>query len=138
MQVSDLPTLNAALNAIAALLLLSGYWFIRRGRRDAHRASMMAAFATSAAFLVSYLIYHANAGSKPFPGTGPIRVVYFTILISHVVLAAAILPLALMTLWRALTGRVDQHRRIARYTLPIWLYVSVTGVAIYGMLYLLY
>jgi uncharacterized membrane protein YozB (DUF420 family) len=138
MHVSDLPTLNAALNALAALLLLSGYWFIRRGRRDAHRASMMAAFATSAAFLVSYLIYHANAGSKPFPGTGPIRVVYFTILISHVVLAAAILPLALTTLWRALAGRVDQHRRIARYTLPIWLYVSVTGVAIYGMLYLLY
>jgi uncharacterized membrane protein YozB (DUF420 family) len=138
MSVSDLPTLNAALNALAGCFLLLGYWFIRRGRRDAHRMAMAAAFVTSTLFLVSYLIYHANAGSRPFPGTGPIRAVYFTILISHVVLAAVILPLALMTLWRALKGRFDAHRRIARYTLPLWLYVSVTGVAIYGMLYLLY
>lgn len=138
MSVSDLPTLNAALNALAGCLLLLGYWFIRHGRRDAHRAAMIAAFVTSSLFLVSYLIYHANAGSRPFPGTGPIRVVYFAILISHVVLAAAILPLALITLWRALNGRFDAHRRVARYTLPLWLYVSVTGVAIYGMLYLLY
>ena len=99
---------------------------------------MLAAFATSALFLISYVIYHANAGSRPFPGTGPIRVVYFSVLITHVILAAAILPMALVTLWYAVRERFDRHRRIARYTLPIWLYVSVTGVVIYGMLYLLY
>lgn len=136
--VSDLPALNASLNALAACLLALGYWFIRRGQRRAHRASMVAAFVTSALFLVSYVIYHANAGSRPFPGTGPIRAIYFAILISHVVLAAAILPLALVTLWRALTERFDRHRRIARYTLPLWLYVSATGVIIYAMLYHLY
>ncbi|MEW5982661.1 MAG: DUF420 domain-containing protein [Acidobacteriota bacterium] len=135
MDVSALPSLNATLNALAACLLVLGYWFIRRGRRGAHKASMIAAFVTSALFLVSYVVYHANAGSRPFPGTGPIRAVYFVILISHVVLAAVILPLALATLWRALAGRFDRHRRMARYTLPLWLYVSVTGVAIYLMLY---
>jgi putative membrane protein len=96
---------------------------------------MLAAFATSALFLTSYLVYHANVGSVPFQGQGPIRVVYFAILITHIVLAAAILPLALMTLSRALSRRFDRHRRIARWTLPLWLYVSVTGVVIYVMLY---
>lgn len=138
MSVSSLPTLNASLNALAACLLVVGYVLIRRGNARAHKAAMLAAFATSALFLLSYVIYHANAGSRPFPGTGPIRVFYFAILISHVVLAAAILPMALVTLWHALGERFDRHRRIARYTLPIWLYVSVTGVVIYGMLYLLY
>ena len=135
MHVADLPALNATLNAIAALLLVVGYVFIRRGELRKHRACMIAAFATSALFLVSYLVYHAQVGSRPFTGQGPIRVVYFTILISHVILAAAILPLALMTLSRALRGRFDRHVPIARWTLPVWLYVSVTGVIVYLMLY---
>ena len=135
MNASVLPTLNAVLNALAACLLVLGYWFIRRGQRDAHRASMLAALTTSALFLLSYVVYHASAGSRPFPGTGPVRAVYFAILISHVVLAALILPLALVTLSRALRERFDAHRRVARYTLPLWLYVSVTGVIIYVMLY---
>ena len=135
MNVSDLPALNATLNGVAGILLSFGYAFIRRGRRAAHRACMLAACATSALFLVSYVVYHANAGSKPFPGTGPARAVYFVILITHVVLAAVILPMSLVTLTRALRGRFDRHVRIARWTLPIWLYVSVTGVVVYWMLY---
>jgi putative membrane protein len=133
--VSDLPTLNAALNGVAALLLLFGYRFIRAQRVAAHRACMIGAFATSALFLVSYVVYHANVGSRPFTGQGPIRAVYFTVLITHVVLAGLIVPLALVTLSRALQGRFDRHRRIARWTLPLWLYVSVTGVIVYVMLY---
>ncbi len=135
MTIADLPALNATLNGIAAVLLACGYVMIRRGRIASHRACMLTAFATSCAFLVSYSIYHANAGSRPFPGHGAIRVVYFSVLISHVLLAAAILPLALVTLNRALHARYDRHRRIARWTLPVWFYVSVTGVAIYLMLY---
>jgi uncharacterized membrane protein YozB (DUF420 family) len=135
MSVSDLPALNATLNGIAALFLLAGYIFIKRRQIGAHRASMLSAFAASALFLVSYVVYHANAGSKPFPGTGPIRALYFAVLITHVVLAAAILPMAIITLSRALQERFDRHVRIARWTLPTWLYVSVTGVVIYGMLY---
>lgn len=135
MSVSDLPALNATLNAIAAVLLVIGYVLIRRGRVTQHRRVMLAAFCTSALFLVSYLIYHANVGSRPFAGQGPIRVVYFTILITHVILAAAILPMALITLNFALRSRFDRHLRIARWTLPIWLYVSVTGVIVYLMLY---
>jgi len=135
MNVSDLPALNATLNGVAGILLSFGYAFIRRGQRAAHRACMLAACATSALFLVSYVVYHANAGSKPFPGTGPARAVYFVILITHVVLAAVILPMSLVTLTRALRGRFDRHVRIARWTLPIWLYVSVTGVVVYWMLY---
>lgn len=130
-----LPALNASLNATAALLLATGYLMIRRRRVQAHRACMTAAFATSVVFLVSYVIYHAGAGSKPFEGEGPIRLLYFVILVSHVVLAAAILPLAIVTLWRALRGRFDRHAAIARWTLPIWLYVSITGVVVYLMLY---
>ena len=138
MSVSGLPALNATLNAVAALFLAAGYYFIRRRDRRAHRASMLSAFTASALFLVSYVVYHANAGSKPFPGTGPIRAVYFIILITHVVLAAAIVPMSLVTLSRAWREKFDRHVRIARWTLPIWLYVSVTGVVIYLMLYRLY
>jgi putative membrane protein len=135
LQITDLPAVNASLNAIAAVLLVSGYVMIRRRRIDAHRRFMLAAFATSALFLVSYVIYHANIGSKPYSGRGPIRAVYFSILFTHVVLAAAILPLAIITLTRALRERFDRHVPIARWTLPIWLYVSVTGVIVYLMLY---
>jgi uncharacterized membrane protein YozB (DUF420 family) len=135
LQITDLPAVNASLNAIAAVLLVSGYVMIRRGHIQAHRRFMLAAFATSALFLVSYVIYHANIGSRPFSGRGPIRAVYFSILFTHVVLAAAILPLAIITLTRALKERFDRHVPIARWTLPIWLYVSVTGVIVYLMLY---
>ncbi|MEK6631656.1 MAG: DUF420 domain-containing protein [Acidobacteriota bacterium] len=135
MSIADLPALNATLNAVAALFLATGYFFIRRRQIGAHRACMLSACTASALFLVSYVIYHASAGSKPFPGTGPIRTMYFVILATHVVLAAAIVPMALVTLIRALRKRFDRHKRIARWTLPIWLYVSVTGVVIYVMLY---
>jgi uncharacterized membrane protein YozB (DUF420 family) len=135
MSVSDLPALNATLNGVAALFLLAGYVLIKRRQIPAHRACMLSALLVSALFLVSYVIYHGNAGSKPFPGTGSIRALYFSILITHVVLAAAILPMAIVTLSRALRERFDLHVRIARWTLPIWLYVSVTGVVIYVMLY---
>ncbi len=135
MTVYDLPAVNASLNALAAVLLIIGYREIRSGRVARHRAAMIAACATSTLFLVSYVTYHAHAGSRPFAGRGAIRPVYFTILISHVVLAAAILPLALVTLTRALRERFDTHAALARWTLPIWLYVSVTGVAVYFMLY---
>ncbi|HEX2340826.1 MAG TPA: DUF420 domain-containing protein [Vicinamibacterales bacterium] len=135
MTISDLPALNATLNATAAVLLVTGWRLIKRGRIAQHRACMLAAFCTSALFLVSYVTYHANAGSRPFGGQGPIRLVYFAILISHIVLAAAILPLSIVTLRRGLTAQYDRHVRIARWTLPIWLYVSVTGVVVYLMLY---
>jgi uncharacterized membrane protein YozB (DUF420 family) len=130
-----LPAVNATLNGIATIFLAIGWVFIRRRDRQKHRAAMLAAFTMSALFLISYVIYHANVGSVPFQGQGTIRVVYFAILITHIILAALILPLALMTLSRALSQRFDRHRTIARWTLPIWLYVSVTGVVIYVMLY---
>jgi uncharacterized membrane protein YozB (DUF420 family) len=133
--ISDLPALNATLNAICTILLLIGWSLIRRGRRDEHRRVMLAAFATSTLFLASYLVYHANAGSRPFTGTGALRAFYFVILLTHIVLAAAVLPLALVTLTHGLRSRFDRHRRIARWTMPIWLYVSVTGVIVYVMLY---
>lgn len=133
--IATLPLVNASLNAVAAVLLMAGYVLIRRGRRDAHRAIMLSAFGASVLFLTSYVIYHANAGSRPFTGQGPIRTVYFTILITHVILAALVPLLALVTLWHAFRGRFDRHARIARWTLPIWLYVSVTGIAVYWMLY---
>jgi uncharacterized membrane protein YozB (DUF420 family) len=135
MTVNDLPTLNAVLNATAAGLLVLGWLQIRKGRVAAHRAAMLGALAVSAAFLTSYVVYHAHAGSRPFQGTGPIRAVYFTILITHVVLAAAIVPMVIVTLARALRERFDRHARLARWTLPLWLYVSVTGVLVYLMLY---
>jgi uncharacterized membrane protein YozB (DUF420 family) len=135
MSVSDLPALNAALNGVATVFLVAGYAFIRARKLAAHRASMLAAVAASALFLASYVVYHANAGSKPFQGTGPVRAAYFAILITHIVLAAAIVPMVLMTLARALRQRFDRHAAIARRTFPLWLYVSVTGVVIYVMLY---
>ena len=135
MSVTDLPTLNASLNTLATLFLLAGYVFVRQKKVGLHRLSMLGALAASAAFLTSYVIYHANVGSRPFTGTGPIRIVYFTVLISHVLLAIAIVPLVLMTVSRALSGRFDPHRRIARITWPLWMYVSITGVIVYLMLY---
>jgi len=138
MSVSDLPALNASLNGVALVFLIAGYAFIRRRQVPAHRASMLAAVTASTCFLVSYVVYHANAGSRPFTETGPVRVVYFFVLITHIVLAAAIVPMVLMTLTRALRERFDRHAAIARLTLPLWLYVSVTGVVIYVMLYRLY
>jgi uncharacterized membrane protein YozB (DUF420 family) len=133
--IADLPAVNATLNAIAAVFLTCGWVMIRRRRIEAHRRFMLAAFATSALFLVSYVIYHANVGSRRFQGQGLIRPVYYTILLTHVVLAAAILPLALITLTHALRAHFERHVPIARWTLPIWLYVSVTGVIVYLMLY---
>lgn len=135
MDVRDLPTLNALLNTTSAVLLVSGYRLIRQGRRDAHKKAMTAALAVSALFLASYLVYHAQVGSVKFQKTGWIRPVYFSILISHTILAAAVAPMALVTVWRAWKGRFDKHRRLARITLPLWLYVSVTGVIVYLMLY---
>lgn len=135
MSVTDLPALNASLNALSTVFLVAGWIMIRQRRRDAHRLCMLSAVGVSAAFLASYLVYHFNVGSVPFQKQGTIRLVYFTILITHVVLAAAIVPMILVSLSRALTARFDQHRRIARWTLPLWLYVSVTGVVVYVMLY---
>jgi len=133
--VRDLPTLNAFLNAAAAVLLVCGYVLIRRRRIAAHKRVMMAAFSVSTLFLVSYVVYHARVGAVPFQKPGAIRAVYLTILFTHTVLAAAVPILAVLTLSRALRGRFDLHRRIARWTLPVWLYVSVTGVVVYWMLY---
>jgi putative membrane protein len=138
MGITDLPALNAILNATAAVFLSAGYMQIRRGRIEVHKRFMLAALTTSALFLISYLVYHANTGSRPFPGDGGVRLVYFTILITHVVLAAVILPLALITVSRGLRAQYDRHVRIARWTLPLWIYVSVTGVVIYLMLYQMY
>jgi uncharacterized membrane protein YozB (DUF420 family) len=133
--VTDLPALNAFLNATSAVLLATGYALIRRGRRAAHKRVMLAALVSSALFLTSYLVYHAHVGSIRFRGQGPVRTVYFTILLTHTVLAVVIVPLVGMTLVPALRERFDRHRRLARITLPLWAYVSVTGVVIYWMLY---
>ncbi|MGH9460551.1 MAG: DUF420 domain-containing protein [Vicinamibacteria bacterium] len=127
--------MNAVLNATAACLLTAGFWCIRHRRVRAHQFSMVAAFIVSSLFLTSYLYYHYRVGSVAFTGLGWARAVYFTILVTHIVLAVVILPLALTTLYRALRGRWELHKRIARLTLPLWLYVSVTGVVIYWMLY---
>ena len=135
MTVHDLPALNATLNAVSGVLLVAGYLFMRAGRIEWHRRVMTAAFATSSLFLVSYLVYHAQVGSVPFTRQGFVRPLYFTILVTHVVLAAAVLPLAIVTLSRGLKGRYPEHRRIARWTFPIWVYVSVTGVLVYVLLY---
>ena len=132
---SSLPALNAALNSLSAVFLFAGFLFIRGRNRNAHRACMLAACACSVAFLASYLIYHYQVGSVPFRGQGWIRPLYFTILLSHTILATAVVPLAMLTLIRALRQRFDTHRRIARWTFPIWLYVSITGVIVYWMLY---
>ena len=133
-----LPALNAVLNATSAALVVLAYRAIRRRDIERHRARMLSAAAVSAVFLVSYLTYHARVGSVHFTATGLPRAIYFTILISHTILAAATVPLVLRTLYLGLKRRDDRHRRIARWTLPIWLYVSVTGVIVYLMLYQLY
>lgn len=130
-----LPTLNAVLNGSAATFLVLGYVMIRKGQRGLHRACMLVALGLSAAFLVSYLLHHAQVGSVPFRGIGAIRTLYFALLIPHVILAAVIAPLALFTVFRAFKENFAAHRKIARVTLPIWLFVSVSGVALYGLLY---
>lgn len=135
MTVHDLPAVNATLNALSGILLIIGYALIRTRRIAQHRAVMIAAFVTSSLFLVCYVVYHAQVGSVRFTRQGLVRPLYFTILITHVTLAAAVPPLAIVTLSRGLKGRYDRHRRIARWTLPIWLYVSVTGVLVYVLLY---
>lgn len=133
--ISSLPKVNAVLNAISAVFLVSGYIFIRRRNIAAHKRCMLTAFVASTIFLVSYLTYHYQAGMKRFTGQGPVRTVYLSILFSHTVLAVVIVPLVLITLSRALRGAFNRHVPIARRTLPIWLYVSVTGVVVYWMLY---
>lgn len=135
LDVYDLPALNAALNSLSTVLLITGWFLIRNRKIAAHRAVMITALITSSLFLTSYLIYHAQVGSVPFRGQGPIRTVYFAILITHTILAATVPFLAAITVWRAYKKRFDRHRAIARWTLPIWLYVSATGVIVYLMLY---
>ena len=135
MTVHDLPAVNASLNATATVLLLLGYSFIRQGKREQHRKVMLAAFGVSVLFLICYVIYHAQVGSVRFQGQGWLRPVYFTILVSHVLLAATVPLFAIVTLRRALKGDFAKHRKIARVTYPIWLYVSITGVVVYLMLY---
>jgi uncharacterized membrane protein YozB (DUF420 family) len=140
MSISQLPALNAILNGVSAILLITGYLFIRQKKIKAHRASMISAFVTSTMFLTSYLIYHFSKelGPTRFQGEGIIRPVYFFILITHTTLAITTVPMVFVTFSRALKKRFDLHRKIARWTLPIWLYVSVTGVIVYLMLYQLY
>jgi putative membrane protein len=133
-----LATVNASLNAIAAVSLAAGFYFIRRRQIAAHRVCMLSAFAVSVVFLVCYLTYHYQVGDVRFQGHGAVRPVYFTILISHIILAVLTVPLAIFTLARALRTRFDAHRRIARWTWPVWMYVSVTGVIVYLMVYHIY
>jgi uncharacterized membrane protein YozB (DUF420 family) len=135
MSVSDLPALNATLNGTCAVLLSIGWYLIRRGRIETHKKVMIAAVCTSVLFLISYLTYHAQVGSVRFTKQGPIRVVYFTILLTHTILAAVIVPMVLMSLSRGLKRQDTRHYAIARWTMPLWLYVSVTGVIVYVMLY---
>ena len=135
MDIHSLPAVNATLNGISGVLLIAGYLLMRARRIELHRRVMTAAFGTSSLFLICYLVYHANVGSVRFTRPGFVRTLYFTILITHVTLAAAVLPLAIITLSRGLNARYPQHRRIARWTFPIWLYVSVTGVLVYVLLY---
>ena len=137
-ELSDLPLVNALLNAGSTILLLIGFYLIREGRVRAHKRFMIAALCTSTLFLISYLIYHYNVGSVRFSGEGGIRVVYFSILLTHTILAVAVPPLAIITLVRALRKRFRRHKAIAKWTFPIWLYVSATGVIIYLMLYQIY
>lgn len=136
--INDLPAVDAFLNALSAALLGLGYYFIRRKNIRAHKRCMISAFATSTLFLVCYLTYHYHHGATRFTGKGFVRGIYFALLGSHTVLAVVIVPLVLTTLYRAWRERFDLHKRIARWTLPLWLYVSVTGVAVYWMLYHLY
>jgi uncharacterized membrane protein YozB (DUF420 family) len=134
-QYAMFPAINASLNGASAILLVTGRWFISQKQVAAHRASMITALVTSSLFLACYLYYHYHVGSVHFPGTGLWRTVYFAILISHTLLAVTVVPLVIVTLSRALKNRFPQHRAIARWTFPIWLYVSITGVIVYVMLY---
>jgi putative membrane protein len=136
--IADLPALNASLNGLAAILLGIGFVFIQRGEIERHRFCMVAAFVVSMAFLVSYVVYHVHHGATPFPGRGWVRPVYFTLLVSHVVLAALVVPLACVTLYRAWRSDFARHRKIAELTFPVWMYVSVTGVVVYWILYDVY
>ena len=138
MNYSLLPHLNAILNATSGCLLLAGFYFIRRRKINAHLACMLGAVSVSVLFLISYLIYHYNHGSTRFQGQGAVRQIYLTILLTHTVLAVVIVPLVIWTLRRAFRGEFAKHRRISRWTFPLWLYVSVTGVIVYLMLYQLY
>jgi len=133
--IHDLPAVNASLNALSGVLLLIGFGLMRARRIEQHRRVMLAAFTTSSVFLICYLVYHAQVGSVRFTRQGFVRPLYYTILVTHVTLAAAVVPLAIVTLTRGLKGRYPQHRRLARWTFPIWLYVSVTGVLVYVLLY---
>jgi len=135
LELHQLPALNAVLNSLSAVFLTMGFVLIKNRRRDAHRAAMIAACVTSTLFLASYLTYHFQVGTHRFQSQGWIRTLYFVILTSHTILAVVIVPLVAMTLVRALRGRFDRHRRLARWTWPLWMYVSVTGVAIYFLLY---
>ncbi len=137
-EIADLPHLNASLNAATLILVTSGYFLVRRRKIAAHRACMLSALAVAVLFLISYVIYHYHAGSTRFMGTGIVRPVYFFILTTHVVLAAAIVPLAAFTARLGLKNQIERHKRIARWTLPIWIYVSVTGLLVYAFLYRLY
>jgi putative membrane protein len=133
-----LPHLNAALNTVSTILLISGFVMIRSGRREAHKKFMISAIIVSSIFLISYLIYHFSAPIFVFPGTGWTVPAYYALLISHVILATIVTPMVLITAWRALHGAFDRHKAIARWTFPIWLYVTVTGVMIYAILYHVY
>ena len=135
MTVQDLPTLNASLNTFAGILLLSGYIAIKKGKKELHRNLMIAALAVSAAFLTSYLIYHYHVPSKKFPDLGFIKTIYFLILFPHIILAVVMVPMILKTFWHAYKQEWEKHKKIARITFPIWMYVSVTGVIVYFMLY---
>ena len=135
MTLHDLPAVNASLNALSTVFLVTGYALIRTRRISQHRASMLAALTTSALFLICYIVYHAQVGSVRFTRQGFVRPLYFTILVTHVTLAATVLPLSIVTAARGLRGDYVRHRRIARWTFPIWLYVSVTGVLVYVLLY---
>jgi uncharacterized membrane protein YozB (DUF420 family) len=135
---SVLPAVNATLNATSGIFLLTGYVLIKRRQIGAHRKAMLAAFSSSTLFLISYVVYHYHAGSRPFPGQGGIRLVYFAILISHVILAIVILPFIISTLSKGLRGQYARHKRVAKWTFPLWMYVSVTGVIVYLMLYQLH
>lgn len=135
---STLPHVNAALNSVTIVLLLAGLVLIRTGRRDAHRAVMAAAIGVSALFLVSYLVYHFTAPIFVFPGEGWVVPVYYVMLVSHVILATIVTPMIVVTAWRGATGRLERHRPLARWTWPVWMYVAVTGVLIYALLYHVY
>ena len=138
MSISDLPALNATLNGLSTIFLAAGFWFIKRGNKTAHRNCMLAALTTSALFLASYLYYHFHAGRTVFKGPPLARTIYLTILLTHTILAVVIVPMILMTLNRAVRGFFERHKAIARWTWPLWMYVSITGVVIYFMLYHLY